>query len=138
MGTKVLLVLPALQMLISEQNILVMPRMGENHPHPSTDPSKNLSKFHLLSAAVRGHNTVQQTYHHAGPRLSPTSQHQGCGSSYSSGGSALGLTFFYPAAHRCATALQRVCIAWPNSREIRRKQQPGDQMSSKVKHRPVR
>ena len=29
-------------------------------------------------------------------------------------------------------------MAGPNSREIRRKQQPGDQMSCKVKHRALR
>lgn len=72
MGTKVLLVLPALQMLISEQNILAMPRMAENHPHPSADQPKKLPKFHLLSAAGKGHNTAQQMHHHPGPCLSPT------------------------------------------------------------------
>ena len=80
MGTKALLVLPALQMLISEQSILAMPRMRENHPHPSTDQLKNLPRFHLLSAAGRGHNAVQQMSHHTGPCLSPT-LHMGCGSS---------------------------------------------------------
>lgn len=62
MGTKVLLVLPALQMPISEQSILAMPRVGENHPHPSTDQPKKLPKFQLLPAAGRGHNTAQQMY----------------------------------------------------------------------------
>lgn len=80
MGTKVLPVLPALQMLISEQSILAMPRMGENCPHPSADQLKSLPKFHLLSAAARGHNAVRQMYHHTGPGLSLT-LHMGCGSS---------------------------------------------------------
>lgn len=35
MGTQVLLVLPALQMLIAEQSIPVVPRMRENYPYPS-------------------------------------------------------------------------------------------------------
>lgn len=93
MGTKVLLVLPALQMLLSEQSILVMPRVGENNPHLSTDPLKNLPRFHLLSAAGGGRATAQQRYHRTGPCLSPALR-TGCASSQSSGGAASGPTFF--------------------------------------------
>lgn len=54
MGTKVLLVLPALQMLVAEQSILAMPRMGENRPYPSTDQLKKSSQISPATRSRQG------------------------------------------------------------------------------------
>lgn len=69
MGTQVLLVLPALQMLIAEQSILAMPRMRENYPYPSQRSAKKSAQ--IPPTAGRGQNPVQQTYHCTGSHLIP-------------------------------------------------------------------
>lgn len=69
MGTQVLLVLPALQMLTAEQSIPAMPRMAENYPYPSHGSVEKSAP--IPPAAGRGHNPVQQVYHHTGSRLIP-------------------------------------------------------------------